>query len=377
VLANRISDDLINDLSRVPALRVISRATSRLYSGQPVDVAVVGAELGVRYVVEGSVRLQGGSLRINVALIDPRTRLQVWSERFERDRAADAPALQDEIARGIARHLHVSILTGEDRRRAPAAADVASLLAKGWGGMLRISSEGTASGADKYFEQVLARDPENVSALIGLGAYHASVVAMFLVAETEPHLAIAQDRLEHAIRLNARASLAHYFWGILCKTRGDPHAALTAFRTVLEINPSFAPAYAQVGHVLSRIGRLNEAMEHVRYAIRLSPKDPNLGLWSLFGGQILLEQRDDEAMDWLTRAVQLDPRNPFIHATLAAALALEGDSARAARHAGELKALSPWVSTERMKERLLGLSDKGAEPRRLLQGLELAFPGQS
>lgn len=373
-LADRITGDLINDLSRVPALRVISRATSRLYKDKPVDVAALGTELGVRYVVEGSVQRQGDRVRINIGLTDASSRIQVWSERFERP-VAERFAVQDEIARGLARHLHVGVLTNEDNRRAPGTdPQIDDLLARGWASMLRISVTGTNSGADRDFEAVLKRDPDNVSALTGLGAYHASVVAMFLVKETAPHLEKAETYLARAVKLQPNASLPHYFTGILHKTRGRPQEALKSFTRTVELNPSFAPAYAQIGHVLSRIGRLPEALDHVRYAIRLSPKDPNLGLWSTFGGQIELELGNDRAaIDWLTKAAALDPRSPFIRAALAAAHMLQGDKATAAKFVEETRALAPWLTLERMIERLAGLSEAGHEPKRLLQGLRLAF----
>jgi hypothetical protein len=115
-------------------------------------------------------------------------------------------------------------------------------------------------------------------------------------------------------------------------------------------------------------------MEHVRYAIRLSPKDHAACIWTLFGGQIELELgHDDAALDWLARAVELTPRNPFAQASLAAAYALRGDHASAGKHAAEVRKLAPTLTLERMRERLVGLSDNGGEPHRLLEGLRLAF----
>jgi TolB-like protein/DNA-binding SARP family transcriptional activator/Tfp pilus assembly protein PilF len=374
---DRLAGDLINALARVPGMRVISRSTSRLFRDKPVDVAAVGAELGVRFVVEGSVRLEGETLRIDVALTDAKTRLQVWTQRFERAKS-ESFAVQDDIARAIARHLHLEIMGEADRSVPPTAekkpGEIQALLARGWGAMLQIAALGTASGADRYFEEVLKRDPENVSALIGLGGYHATVVAMFFVADTEPHLAKAEALLGRAIAKSPGSSMAHYFQGVLLKTRGRPNEALASFARTVELNPSFSLAYAQIGHVLSRIGRLPEALEHIRYAIRLSPRDPNLALWSLFGGQIELERGDDAAaLEWLRRAAALDPKSPFIQASLAAALALQGDKAGAAEHAAKTRALAPWLTTEKMIARLVGLSDQGGQPKRLLKGLKLAF----
>ena len=379
---DRLAGDLINALARVPGMRVISRSTSRLFRDRPIDVAAIGGQLGVRFVVEGSVRQEGETLRIDVALTDAKTRLQVWTQRFERGKAASF-AVQDEIARGIARHLHLEIIGEADRSAPPGApkpgaAEIRALLARGWGAMLQIAAAGTSSGADRYFEAVLKRDPENVSALIGLGGYHATVVAMFLVSEPEPHLAKAEALLKRAVEKSPSSSMAHYFQGVVHKTRARPQAALASFARTVELNPSFALAHAQIGHVLSRIGRLPEALEHIRYAIRLSPRDPNLALWSLFGGQIELERGNDAAaLDWLRRAHALDAKNPFIPASLAAALTLTGDKAGAAEYAAKTRALAPWLTHDKMVERLVGLSTEEGKPRRLLQGLKKAFDGPS
>lgn len=379
-LADRVTLDVTNALSRVPAMRVIARATARLYRDRPVDVAAIGAELGVHYVVEGSARVTGERLRIDVSLVDAKSRLQLWTRTFELPKA-DTAALEDEIARGIARHLHLEILGDADKRTPPGAVgdgELRSLLARGWNAMLTIAAGGTASGADRYFEAVLRRDPDNVSALIGLGGYHVSVVAMFLVSDPAKHLARAEPPLAKALAKAPQASMAHYFQGVLHKTRGEPEAALKAFARTLEINPSFALAHAQVGHVLSRTGRLPEALEHIRYAIRLSPRDPNLGLWSLFGGQIELERGNDAAaLDWLRRAAALNPQSPFTHATLAAALALQGDRPGAAQHAAKARALAPWITRHKLEERLVGLSTRDGAPRRLMEGLKKAFDSPS
>lgn len=374
--AARITGDLINDLSRIPSLRVISRQTTRLYQGRAVDVAAVGTELGVSYVVEGSVHREGTTLRVNVALTETQSRVQVWSDRIEAD-LNDSFAAQNALVRGIARRLQVGHLVLEDLRRRPGqtvSPDVRDLVARGWGAMLAIGDIGKAGGAQHYFEEALKREPANASARLGLAAYNASVVAMFLVPEPEPYLSRAESALDRLIGEQVDASLPYYFRGIVHKARGRPQAALDDFRRLLELNPSFAPGYAQVGHVLSRIGRIDEAMDHVRYAIRLSPKDPLLALWSLFGGEILLEGgRDEEAMEWLMRAASLNPRSPFIRASLAAAHALRGDTSQAAALAAEVRVLAPWLSAERMIARLQGLSTAGSEPRRLIEGLQRAF----
>lgn len=377
-LASRLTEDLINDLSRAPNARVISPQTSRLYAGRRIDIAAIGAELGVHYAVEGSLRLEGASLRINAALTDVTTRLQVWSDRLDRD-GADRRAVQDEITRGITRRLQINILAAEDRRRPPTQSEpgIADLLAKGWAATTRISMADKTTGADTYFEEVLGRDPDNVSALTGLAAFHIVGSAMFLSANDAAMLEKAEALLSRAINLNPYASLPYYYRGVLEKTRARSQAALEAFDHVLQLNPSYAPAYAQIGQILSRRGQLNEALEHVRYAIRLSPKDHNIGLWCLFGGEIELERGHDEAaLEWLSRASDASPRSPFVQAALAAATALQGDRENAKRYAAEARKLAPWLTREAMIARLTGLSTPGSEPRRLIEGLRKAFAGE-
>jgi TolB-like protein/Tfp pilus assembly protein PilF len=381
-LADRLFVDLVNDLSRVPALRVISRNTAELYRGHPVDAAAVGVELGVRYLVELDLhRDDRDRVTLNIALTDTASRLQVWSDRFTHP-VSDEPELRDDLSRSIARRLQINVVLFEESRSPPrrdqADAGPAELVAKGWGAMLRMSRADKADSAKTYFEAALERDPDSVPALTGLGAYYVQSATMFLRPGQAPELDRAEQMLQRAVTLDRYASLPHFYLGMLAKLRGAPDAALAAFAKVIALNPSYAPAYAQIGHLLSRTGHLDEALEHVRYAIRLSPKDHNLGIWSLFGGEIELELgHDAAALEWLSRAAELTPRSPFAQAALAAAYALHGDRPNAGRRVAIVRALAPWLTNAEMARRLAGLSEGGNEPRRLLEGLRLAFGAPS
>jgi len=370
-IAERITDDLINDLSRMPPLRVIARATSRLYAGQPIDVAVIGAELGVRYIVEGNVQFVKSNLRIDVSLVDVTTRLQAWSERFERD-PAEQFALQGEIVRGIAGALHLS----EEQRRqaaAPEASGVDELLAKGWHAIANNAILGP-TGPSRYFSEVLQRDAGNAQAMIGLGGYHVVLIDRFLVAENGDHLDRAEELLRQAVARNPLSFRGHYFLGVMHKLRGERPEALAAFAKAIQNNPNYPLAYAHTGDVLAGMGKFDEAMDQVLYAIRLSPKDPILGAFSLFAGKIELERGNDVvATDWLKRAVQLAPRSAFAHAVLAAALALQDDKAASAKYAVAAKGIAPWLTYDRMAKRVSDETEEGLPPRRLIEGLRKAF----
>ena len=374
-IVERITDHLINDLSRIPPLRVIAPQTSRLYGGQPIDVAAIGAELGVRYVVEGNVQFVKPNLRISVSLVDTATRLQVWSERFDRD-YAEQFALQGEIVRGIASALHLSVLAYEEQRRPPAAPEAAGvdeLLAKGWYAIANNAILGP-TGPARYFGEVLQRDAGNTQAMTGLGGYHVVLVDRFLVAENGDHLDRAGELLRQAIARNPLSFRSYYFLGVMHKLRGQRPEALAAFAKVIEINPNYPLAYAHTGDVLAGMGKFDEAMDQVHYAIRLSPKDPILGVFSLFAGKIELERGNDAAAtDWFKRAVELAPRSAFTHAALAAAFALQDDKAASAKYAAAAKGIAPWLTYDRMAKRVADETEEGLQPRRLIEGLRKAF----
>lgn len=376
LISARLTHDLTTELSRVPVFRVISAATASRYRDQPFDPA----ELGVHFAVEGAVGEEGGASFADVALVEATSKLRVWTQRFAIAPKADTAAVGAEIVRAIARRLHVTaMLEAAERPRpaagSPAEAQVGELLRRGWAEMLRIGVTGRASKAGHLFEQVLARDPSNASALTGLGAWNASLAAMFLVEDREAHVSRAESYLGKALEIEPRSSVANYFMGIAHKVRGEPQAALDSFRRSLHLNPSFASAYAQVGHVLARLGEPEAGLAHILYAIRLSPRDPNLGLWSLFAGQIELERgRDAEALRWLEAAVDHNRKSPFLRAALAAALALNGRADAASRERAEAERLAPWLKLADMERRIGDLTVAGRRVR-MIEGLRLAFQG--
>ncbi len=348
-VADRLTGNLIDELSHAPAIRVISAQTSSLYRGKTVDVAAVGAELGVRYVVEGQVDVQHDRMQITVALIDSYSRLQVWSDRSEHA-WADRLSAEDEVPRGLARALDIQAVGAESRRLAhePGEPGVEGLLARGWNAIQRNAAayRGTAAStigeAKGDFEEALRRDPSSQTALIGLAAANVVSIAGLSAAEREASLAQAEDLLRRAIARNHESGGAFYWLGLVQRTRGQLDEALRSFAMATKLSPSFAVAYAQAGYIEGLTGRPDEGLAHIRYAIRLNPQDPTVGLAYMFAGQIELERgRFDAAIDWLSRAIEFVPHNARAYASLAAACALTGDMTGAARWVGEVKKLVP------------------------------------
>ena len=340
-LADRLTGNLIDELSRAPAIKVISAQTSSLYRGKTVDVAALGAEFGVRYVVEGQVRVQDDRMQITVALIDSSSRLRVWSDRWQ-CAWADRISAQDEIPRRLARVLDVQAVGAESRRAAqePGEPRVDGLLARGWDAIYRNVAASTPGEARAYFEEALRRDPDNLTAQIGVAAVDIVSIFGLATAEREASLARAEGLLRRVIAKNPEMGGAFYWLGLVQRRRGQLDEAMRSFAMAMKLTPSLAVAYAQAGFIEGLAGHADEGLAHIDYAVRLYPQDPAVGLAYLFAGQIELERGHfDAAIDWLSRAIELLPHNASAHASLAAACALAGDMSGAARQVAEVKKL--------------------------------------
>jgi DNA-binding SARP family transcriptional activator/TolB-like protein/Tfp pilus assembly protein PilF len=373
LIAEMMTDDLINILSRVPSFRVISRQTMSRYQGQPVDVATIGAELQVRYVLEGSIREQDGGLRVNVQLLDPATRLQVWSGRVERENT-DRHLVRDEIIARIARDLQIDIQPIEgERRSADQSADASAFL--GWAAMqsafANLSTD-EYKRAERHFKQALERDPQHVRALMGLGAYHSNLAVQRLDPDTTSHFEKAQEILTAVVRRDPGNASAYHHLGVLTQGQGTIdklHEAVALFEKAVELNPSAAGSHAHIGHALARLGQPEKGIEHVRYAMRLSPRDPALPIWHEFLGNAQLETTHyQDAIDSFARSAALAPSYPRAWAGLAAAHALASDAETASADLDKLRALAPGVSAEGLIKRFGRRKES-----RLHAGLRLAL----
>jgi DNA-binding winged helix-turn-helix (wHTH) protein/TolB-like protein len=372
-IADTITEDVTNALSRFPQLRVIAHRSASVYGQAPVDVAAVGAELGVRYAVEGSVQDVGARLRVTVRLIETSTRLYQWAEHFDRDPAE----LRDSqgIAIGLARALQVGVFAAQTRRMEvmPPATDI--LIAKGYAVQHKGYTLANLTHALELFEKALASAPNLPPALVAVAAGSIDLVANFFVAEHKRYLNRSEALLQKALELAPDSAEAHYYVGRLRKMQGRFDAAQQHFLRALQLNPSFSPAYGQLGHTLVRQRRAREGLEHIRYALRLSPKDPGIGFWYLFAGEAHLELgEDEEAMTWISRAATVLPdQNPLLHAWSAAVYALAGKAEISAKHAADFREFTPVARVRGLLRRLSREPETGR--RRLDQGLASALTG--
>jgi len=331
-----ISEDLITDLSKVSGLKVAARNSSFQYKGRPVDLRTVGRALGVRYILEGSVRRQGQRLRITAQLIDVDTGRHVWADRFDRD-AADLFAVQDEIGRNVVENLRVKLVEGEQMRiwsrflSSEAARELYYRAARVW----HRPTRETALSSRELFQQVVTLEPDAPNGHSGLGWTHLLEVMYGWSADPAASLRAADEACERAMACSDVYPAAHSLRSHLHLWAGRHEQALQAGERGEALAFDHAYTVAYLASVLDLLGRPEEALARIGRALRLSPYPP---AWfmavqaSAYRGCGRLE----EAIASCRAALQLDAQVPGAHATLIAALVEAGQQEAARR---EVKAL--------------------------------------
>lgn len=353
LLADMITDDLVQSLSHAAGLRVISRQTSRTYPAD-ADPVATGKELGVRYVLRGRVDAKTG-LAVTVALVDPKSGTKVWSQRFQRD-GGDRLAIQDEIVNGLGRELSVEVTRAESNA---STGEVHALIYKGWSAIFDAAGSGlpALTQAEAFFSRALEQEPQNTRALTGLAAYHVLMAVQLFAPDPAPHLARAESILAPILSANPKSGEAHIYMGLLEIARRRIKQAARWFEQAIEHSPSIAPAYAQLGRVLTGQGRAAEGLEHILYAMRLSPRDPSMAYWLAFAGSAEMELGDDaRAIAYLDRAVALHPTQPRTLLVLAAAHAMAGNMSEARRTLARVQSQLPHLTGDKLVERFIGVS---------------------
>jgi TolB-like protein/Tfp pilus assembly protein PilF len=331
--ADAVTDDLTTDLSRLADTLVIARDTAFTYKGKAVDARDIGREYGVRYLLEGSIRKSGMKVQANAQLVDTRSATHLWADRFDNE-LTDLLELQEAVTGRIAASLNIQLIRAENRRAiAERAADPDAVDLRLRAMALLITSltpEHTLS-ARRFLEEAVRLDPQSADAW--------SQLANVLVDDYLNHwngarqnqqtgqdvLRQAQEALQEALRLDPSIAMAHYADGFIRRSKGDHQGALDAFDRAVELNPNFARAYAQKANQFVLLGRPQEAPPLVLKAIRLSPRDPSLGVFYWVIGRAYFVMRDyDDAVVWLRKSVEVRPNLWFSRAMLISSYALTG-----------------------------------------------------
>jgi TolB-like protein/class 3 adenylate cyclase/Tfp pilus assembly protein PilF len=326
--ADGVTDDLTTDLSRIEDSVVIARNTAFTYKGKEVDARKIGRELGVRYVVEGSVQRSGNEARVNVQLVDATTGAQLWAERFDRD-VGDLFALQNEITARVARALQSQLAIAE-AARPTAHPDALDFILRGRAEVTKPIARETYDEAVRDFETALAFDPRSADAQAWLAAVLVVRVLDELSDFPDLDLRRAEDLDARAIAAAPNSAIAHYVRGQVLRAQSRCGEAIPEYQIAIALDRSRAPAYAHVGWCKFLSGTLDGAIPYIEQAIHLSPHEPGIAAWyGRIGVMELLQGNVDDALASLGRARSENARLPFVHAYLAAAYATKGDLKRA------------------------------------------------
>jgi adenylate cyclase len=303
-----ITEDIITALSRSSMLFVISRNSSFTYRGSAIDVRKVSRELGVRFVVEGSVRKAGNRIRVTAQLIDGTTGKHIWAEKYDGE-LQDIFDLQDTITQQVAATIQpqIYLYEGEKNIRVDRT-DIATweLIARAW----KLSDESTKESiisAEKLLRKTIAYAPKSCEAYLML----ACVIIMQIVLRYSSNpTADAKEALSfarRAVSLNSNNEYAHVYLGIAQYLLDKRDLAISELRRAIEINPNNATAYAALGNVLCTKNP-DESIECNKKALRINPRDPtNYFQYSALAWAYFMKGKYSEAINWIKKAIQMNP----------------------------------------------------------------------
>jgi TolB-like protein/Tfp pilus assembly protein PilF len=346
--ADGVTDDLTTDLSRISGSFVIARNTAFTYKGKPADVKQIGRELGIRYVIEGSVRRAGDQVQVNVQLIDAESGAHVWADGFDTSRANLAEA-QSEITGRLARSLNLELVEAAGRRieqEKAANPDARDLVMRGWAWWYRQASVANREEARGNFERALEIDPVSVDARIG--------IAMVLIANLpsgwsnafQRDGARAEQLLLEALARDPNNSMAHTAMGQLRRVQNRLPESRIECETAIALDRNNALAINRLGTALMWLGEPEAGIPYIEKAIRLNPHDPNIeGYYWGLGMSHLLLGHVDEAIEFFTKARAANPRMYYVHFELAGAFGLKGDVDEAKASLAESLKLKPEINS--------------------------------
>jgi TolB-like protein len=337
--ADGITDDLTTDLSRISGSFVIARSSAYTYKGKAIEARQVGRELGVRYILEGSVRRSGNRVRVNTQLIDADTDGHLWAERFD-SYIGDLFTLQDEITSRIAVELNLELIGAEASRPAEHP-DALHHILRGRAALSMPATPESYAKAISLFAHALALDPHSVEAQSWLATALGSRAAELMTDSAELDIARAETLVGQVLMASPRHPVAHFAKGQLLRAQSRPQEAMPEFEAAIASNRNWAYALYALGQCKFLTGLIEEAIPLVEHAIRLSPRDPYVARWYCWIGRVhLLQSRTDEAIPWLEKARAFNAGLPMVRDSLAATYALKNDTERAATELAEARRLS-------------------------------------
>jgi TolB-like protein/Tfp pilus assembly protein PilF len=326
--ADGLTDDLTTDLSRIANSFVISRNTAFTYRNKPVDTKEIGRELGVRYVLEGSVRRSGNKVRVNAQLIDAESDAHLWAEQFDGD-MSDLFALQSEITSRIAIALNLE-LTSREAARPTENPDALDYILRGRAAYWKPNSREKFAETTRLFEHALALDPHSVEAQSQLANMLAVRGGNRLTDSPAADMRRAKELVAEALTAAPRYWFAHYAKAAVLRFQSRCKEAIPEYETAVALNPNWLNSLDLLALCKIMTGSIEEAIPLEERAIRLSPRDPNIyNFYHTIGVVHLLQSHTEEATVWFEKALIAHPGFYSAHASLAAACGVTGNIERA------------------------------------------------
>jgi len=320
--ADGMVEEIITALSRYPSLFVIARNSSFTYKGRAIDVREIGRELGVRYVLEGSVRKAGNRIRVTAQVVEAETGKHVWAERYDRD-LLDIFALQDEIAEAVTVAVAPAIADAElhrAMRKPPGSVDAWAAYQRGLWHLHKFRPDDNAL-AQNFFQRAIDIDPTFAGGYKGLALAQGQAASVLLTRSLAEAQSSAEVLARKAVVLDsgdaeARSYLANALW-----MRGDYEGALAEAERALAISPNLVRGHSMLGAALIFSGRPKEGLAAVERSIRLDPHDPMLpGRLNLLALGLYFAGEYEAAVKASKRAIRVNPDHPLTYRWLAAAL---------------------------------------------------------
>ena len=351
--ADGVTENLTTELSRLHNSFVIARNTAFTFKGKNVDAKEIGKELGVRYVLEGSVQRDANRVRVNAQLIDAESGAHLWADRFDED-VVDLFKLQDEVVARLARTLQVELVNAEAQRSLhdrPQNPDALDLTMRGSAVLNQSFTKANRDKALDLFEHALTLEPTNADALAGAAFIDSTAYALGWSDQTVDLYARAMQRANQALQLNPEQATAHYAKARLIMYKAKQNDAASANEIIseaeasLRADPSFAQAYhpMAVGEML--LGHYEEGISDLKQAIRMSPRDSYIGILHMEMARAFfgLSQYDAAIQEGL-KSIDSSYRTAVSYTALAASYAAADRTAEAKAALAEAIKLNPKLS---------------------------------
>jgi TolB-like protein/class 3 adenylate cyclase/DNA-binding SARP family transcriptional activator len=348
--ADGVTESLTTSLSRLRGFFVIARNTAFTFKGKNVDVREIGKELGVHYVLEGSIQRDQSQVRANVQLIDAENGGHIWAGRFDGGHA-DLFEMQDQIVAGLGEQLRTELIADEARRAQRASTpDSMDLYFQGQAWYNKGLNRENLAQARSFFESALALDPDNFSALTARANVDLIFAGSYMVDDRAARLAAIEATVTKLLAQAPNNAFAHYLMCAVQIRTNRGAEAIAECERALTLNPNLANVHAQIGFACLVNGRPEETESHIREAIAASPRDTNMYIWmGYIATAKLYSGADEEAVAWFRRTLEFNRSYAVAHFYLSGALELLGrhNDAQAEVQAG--LALDPQFTIRRFR----------------------------